>query len=165
MKSEPSKESSWSILPMTESDVEACADLVGRSEFFRKYDFSAERATVLLRQALADPGSDLLVIRRPSGQSGPPRGFAWFIRRGAFQRSGYLRLIAISPDSRGTGAGKALMTAIESKYLSNRGIFLLVTEGNTAARRFYESLGYGFIGTIPDFVKRGLNECIYFKAG
>ena len=130
MKSEPSKESSWSILPMTESDVEACADLVGRSEFFRKYDFSAERATVLLRQALADPGSDLLVIRKQSGHS-----------------------------------GKALMTAIESKYLSNRGIFLLVTEGNTAARRFYESLGYGFIGTIPDFVKRGLNECIYFKTG
>ncbi|HLE00502.1 MAG TPA: N-acetyltransferase [Bdellovibrionota bacterium] len=150
---------------MTDSDVEACADLVGRSELFRKYDFGADAATVLLRQALADPGSDLLVIRKQSGHSGPPQGFAWFIRRGAFQRSGYLRLIAISPDSRGAGAGKTLMTAIESKYLSDKGIFLLVTEENTAARRFYESLGYGFIGTIPDFVKRGLNECIYFKTG
>jgi ribosomal protein S18 acetylase RimI-like enzyme len=42
-------------------------------------------------------------------------------------------------------------------------VFLLVSAGNTRARRFYERRGYKRIGEIPDYIQRGTTEVLYRK--
>ena len=56
------------------------------------------------------------------------------------------------------------MAALEEAYGRPNGLFLRCTHTNTAARRFYEGLGYQQIGAVPDYLTPGLQEVIYFKA-
>jgi hypothetical protein len=42
-------------------------------------------------------------------------------------------------------------------------VFLLVTDSNSSAQRFYRRLGYTHIGAIPDYVVPGITELIFFK--
>ena len=148
---------------MTERDLKDCAAIIDRTELFRAYDYRGEAAERQLRAALQDPGYDLRVVREGGSANGRAIGFAWFAKKGAFMRSGYLRLIAVDPEIRSKGVGKLLLEALEQDYRNPHGLFLLVTETNTQARRFYEKLGYSHLGTIPDYVKPGIHECIYFK--
>ena len=90
-------------------------------------------------------------------------GFAWVVHRGAFDRSAYLRLIAVRADSHGRGVGRALMADVEAAVLGKAALMLLVTKDNAAARGFYERMGYQLIGTLPSYVQPGVDECIYFK--
>ncbi len=90
-------------------------------------------------------------------------GFAWFVRRGAFDRSGYLRLIAVDDRFLGRGAGQLLMAELERRHLARGGIVLLAAATNVGAHRFYERLGYRHVGELPDYVKPGLHERIYYK--
>ncbi|HAR41634.1 MAG TPA: hypothetical protein DCS07_03230 [Bdellovibrionales bacterium] len=147
---------------MKTSDLPSCAEIVGRTPLFGAYGFTTEGARKLLSKALRDTSSKLFVALAPDRQT--PTGFAWFITRGAFQRSAYLRLIAVDPAGTQKGVGSALLKKFEKRYLEPYGIFLLVTRSNIGARRFYRKLGYRRVGEVPDYVKNGITECIYFKA-
>ena len=145
---------------LNREDLAQCAAIIDETELFRDYGTTGQAITKLLEKALSDPSSDLLALRTGTGLA----GFAWVLRNGAFGRSAYLRLIAVSSVSRGHGYGSRLLAGIEAKHLLPHGLFLLTTETNTGARRFYETSGYGLLGIIPGYVKPGLNECIYYKA-
>jgi len=153
------------VRPMRESDVPACANIIGRTPLFRSYGFGSAAAQKLLSGALKQCGSMLYVAvpKTKSKSTTPTLGFAWFITQGAFQRSPYLRLIAVDPLGINKGTGRALLENFEKLHLQPYGIFLLVTKSNHQARQFYQKLGYDQVGEIPDYVKKGMTECIYFK--
>jgi ribosomal protein S18 acetylase RimI-like enzyme len=148
------------IRAMLVEHLAACGMLVETSQFFQGYGFSGPAARRDLEVALRCKDSDLRVAL----MGDVVYGFAWFVRRGAFDRSGYLRLIAVKDDSQGMGIGRYLMDALEATYIATTDIILLVTSDNLAARAFYERLGYEECGRLADYVRVGSTECIYAKA-
>ena len=147
------------ILPMQQGHLDRCASLVDASRFFRDYGFTGQAARLNLARGLDRDDTDLRVALAEGGVL----GFAWYVRDGAFDRSGYLRLLAVDDNIRGHGVGRALMEAFEEAYLMQTDILLLVTESNDLARGFYERLGYEHCGTLRDYVRKGVTECIYRK--
>lgn len=47
---------------------------------------------------------------------------------------------------------------------ASRALFLLTTEWNSGAQRFYERHGYALVGRLPDYVRPGFCELLYWKA-
>lgn len=91
-------------------------------------------------------------------------GFVVYAIEGTFVYSGYVQSVAVAPDAQRRGVGGRLMEAAEAAILG-RGpnVFLLVSQWNTDAQRFYERRGYRRVGEIPDYVRRGITECVYRK--
>lgn len=149
------------VRPMRSADLPACAAIVARTPLFARYGLSSEAVSRQLGAALDEPRSTMLVATGPGDAL---LGFAWFVERGAFDRSGYLRLIAVAPEQTRSGLGRALIAALEARHLARGGIVLLAAEDNALAHRFYEGLGYAHVGDLPAYVGSGLDERIYFKA-
>ncbi len=84
--------------------------------------------------------------------------------RGAFGRSPYLRLIGVRPDCTDLGIGAALLAAVEdqARAISND-VFLLVSDFNADAQRFYRRHGYEQIGAIPGYVLPDVTEFLMRK--
>lgn len=139
-------------------DLTACADLVARSPFYRTWGLTGTRARALLLAAGDDPGSTLRVAEQEG-----ICGFSWVLARGGFGRSAYLRLLVVDEERARTGVGRALMEDVEATWLADRGVMLLCTSTNERARRFYEALGYQFVGVLEDYVQIGVGECLYYK--
>jgi ribosomal protein S18 acetylase RimI-like enzyme len=93
---------------------------------------------------------------------GQVRGFAWYLPRGGFGMGGYLKLIATATGGETKGVGRALLETIE-RDLEARQLFLLVSDFNTAAQRFYERAGYVRTGRLPSLVKPGIDELVYWR--
>jgi len=144
---------------MSEEHIGACGRIVGALDLFRRYGLSGDAAARLLARALAEGRADLRVAL---DEQGAVQGFAWFVPRGAFDRSGYLRLIAVDPVCR-AGAGRRLLEALEADHLPHGGVLLLSTSDNRAAHRFYEGLGYHQVGRLPGYVHPDLDELIFYK--
>lgn len=147
---------------MAPEDLPRAASIVGRLELFQRYDFTAAAAQQQLAAALTDPARNDLRVARAAVDA-QVTGFAWLVRRGAFDRSAYLRLIAVDPEVAGRGTGRSLMSALEADHLEPTGIVLMVNEANAVARSFYESLGYACVGRIPAYVRAGETECVYWR--
>jgi GNAT superfamily N-acetyltransferase len=95
---------------------------------------------------------------------GEARGFAWFLRSGTLGAGGYLRLIALVPGGEGGGVGGALLDAVERDVAAyTRNLFLLVSDWNEGARRFYARRGYQEVGRLPAFVRADIDEIICWK--
>ena len=75
--------------------------------------------------------------------------------------------VAVHPDARRRGVGKALMCFAE-KYAKERGIDFLsleVRESNTAARKLYSSLGWNECGIRKNFYSHPIeNACVMIKS-
>jgi ribosomal protein S18 acetylase RimI-like enzyme len=144
---------------MTAADVPRCAAFTAELELQRRYGVTEASARRQLEAALSSGRAELLVAER----EGSVIGYAWFIPRGAFDRSGYLRLLAVASPYHGQGIGAALLAELEDKHLAAGGIVLLASTFNTRAHRFYERMGYRQVGLIPAYVGPGLDERVYFK--
>jgi ribosomal protein S18 acetylase RimI-like enzyme len=120
------------------------------------YDGAVDRLTTGLRQGAA------ILVAVEAGDK--PVGFVWIVPRGAFDLSGYIRWIVVDPSQRGGGIGRLLLDAAESRIRqTGRDIFLLCSDFNVDARRFYERYGYLQVGAMPDYVLPGVTEIIYRK--
>ncbi len=151
----------FTVRALLPTELDPIYDWVERNPLFQRY--GTKRATlepVLLRH-IGDPGALVVGAFRADGALA---GFAWFLKKGAFGRSGYLRLIVVDPDSKTRGAGRALLEHLEAAFLRPNGIFLLATDVNREAHAFYEKLGYRKVGEIPDYVSAGLHEWIYYRS-
>lgn len=116
-----------------------------------------------LERALAGAcarGEGLLVAE----EAGAPLGIAWFLREGTLAMGGYLRLIAVLPGAEGKGTGAALLEAFERDVAARSAhAFLLVSDFNAGAQRFYERHGYARVGALPALVLPDVAEVLYWK--
>lgn len=147
------------VVSLSKDLLEECASLIAELTLYQQYDFTCDKALSALLSAMKDSRCELRVAR----VDGKTAGIAWFVAEGGFARSGYLKLIAVADEFQCSGVGRRLIEDLESRHLHPNGIFILASSTNAHAREFYEKLGYAKVGEIPDFVKPGLNEVIYFK--
>jgi len=140
--------------------VAGCAAIVHASPLWARYGITTVEAA---RGAFEDvrAGTCLGLVAEDAGRV---IGFVVYAPAGTFVHSGYVRSVAVAPDAQHQGIGGRLMDAAEAAILE-RGpnVFLLVSNWNTGAQRFYERRGYRRIGEVPDYVRRGITEVLYRK--
>ena len=147
------------VRPLAPGDVPPLAAALSRLPLLQRYGRDAARLESDLRRALAR-GDGLLVEESDGGV----RGLAWYLPAGTFGLGGYLRLIAVAPGSTGAGVGAALLSAFEAEAAKASGhAFLLVSDFNAGAQRFYERHGYARVGALPGLVLPGVSELVYWK--
>jgi GNAT superfamily N-acetyltransferase len=121
------------------------------------------RGAAALERSLAAAhgrGEGLLV----ADEGGVLRGLAWFLREGTLAMGGYLKLIAVLPGAEGKGTGAALLEAFEAETRARSAHgFLLVSDFNLGAQRFYERHGYARVGAMPALVLPDVAELLYWK--
>jgi ribosomal protein S18 acetylase RimI-like enzyme len=148
-----------SVRPLVPADVPALAEGLSRLPLMVRYGRDAGRIAADLSRALGR-GDGLLVEEA----DGAVRGLAWFLRAGTLAMGGYLKLVAVLPGAQGGGAGAALLDAFEAEVASeSRHAFLLVSDFNEGAQRFYERHGYVRVGAVPGLVLPDVAEVIYWK--
>ena len=105
-------------------------------------------------------GEVVLVDEGPTGLE----GLAWFSTAGTFLLGGYLKLLAVVSGSAGRGVGSRLLAAFEAEVArASRHAFLLVSDFNAEAQRFYERRRYTRVGALPELVLPGVSELLYWK--
>lgn len=120
----------------------------------------ADLLRLLPEQAGPAPGERLLLVEEGSEL----RGLARFTLRGQFGRGGYLKLIALAPGCEGQGLGQRLLDEVERQVgMASPDLFLLTSDFNLGAQRFYGRRGYSRIGELQDYVRAGITEILYWK--
>lgn len=145
-----------SLLP---ADIPACARLMAVSPLWQRYQVTEASATRRFEGGLRRQAT--IAVAEHEGEIG---GFIWYETYGAFARSGYVVLVGVQPNLHRQGIGVALMRYAEVHMFSKvDDVFLLVSDFNDAAQRFYQRLGYQQVGSITDYVISGITELIYHK--
>ena len=147
------------VRPLSPAELPALAAALAALPLMRRYG----RGAAALERALAAAhgrGEGLLVAE----EDGAVRGLAWFLPEGTLALGGYLRLIATLPGEEGKGAGAALLAAFEAEVARRSGhAFLLVSDFNEGAQRFYERHGWARVGPLPGLVLPDVAEVLYWK--
>ncbi|MBN1205713.1 MAG: GNAT family N-acetyltransferase [Myxococcaceae bacterium] len=147
------------IRPATLEDLSTLGTVLAPLPLFQAYQLSAEAMTQRLQGAL-QRGENLLVAE----WEGAPVGVCWFITRGAFANGSYLRIVAVKEELQGKRIGTRLLQAYEAGSDNPPGgWFLLASDFNEGAHRFYARHGYRAVGHLPGFSSRGITERIYWK--
>ena len=129
-----SGENELDIAPITDGDVAAVIALWQRCDLTRPWNDPAADIALARR----GPSSDVLVGRRGGA-------IIASVLVGHDGHRGWFYYVAVDPDARNAGIGRAIMAAAES-WLTERGIAKaqrMVRPDNNAVRAFYEALGYG----------------------
>ncbi len=91
-------------------------------------------------------------------------GFMRVVKRGMFDRFAYLGVLGVKAEFRGRGIGAQLMQRFEEiGFEAGRRVFILVSEFNGSAQRFYARLGYQKLCLMPSLFKNGISEWLLMK--
>ncbi len=135
--------------------------MMAATPLWQRYGVTPERASARLSAGLREGAILLVAVDQDDGE---PLGFVWLVLHGAFNRSGYIPLLAVKPGRRGGGIGQQLLTAAEERTREDANdIFLTCSDFNVDAQRFYERHGYVQVGAVPDYILPGVAELIYRK--
>jgi len=146
------------IRPAALEDLPALASALAPLPLFQAYRLDAAALEARFRGAL-ERGEGLLLATESA-----PVGVCWFLTRGTFGTGAYLRTLAIREQRQGSGLGARLLAAYESGCgAPPGGYFLLTSDFNTAAQRFYQRHGYRQVGALPDFATPGVAERVFWK--
>ena len=153
------------VRPLEERDVAQCAEILSSTPLWQRYGVTPESALRRFQEGLQSDALILVMVDEQSaGNAETVMGFAWVAVRGGFDRSPYLRLLAVRDSNRGAGLGHQLIQAMEDRLRqTGPDVFLLCADYNLAAQRFYEREGYLRVGQIPDYVISGVAEIVYYK--
>ena len=147
------------IRPATPEDLPALAAALAPLPLFKAYGLEATALAARFRGAL-ERGEGLLLATDESG----PVGVCWFLTRGTFGTGAYLRTLAIREDRHGSGLGAQLLAAYEAGCGDPPGgFFLLTSDFNEGAQRFYQRYGYHQVGQLPGFAAPGVTELVFWK--
>jgi len=147
------------IRPARPEDLAPLARALEALPLFRRYGSTAAQLEASWRKAL-DAGEGLWVAER----GGAPLGLCWFLHRGAFGRGAYLRTLALVEGAHGGGLGAALLQAYERETAASPGgWFLLVSDFNGGAQRFYARHGYRQVGRLDGLVAPDIAELLFWK--
>jgi ribosomal protein S18 acetylase RimI-like enzyme len=148
-----------SIVKGSLQHLSACTEALLDSEIGAIYFSPEKQALAFLSEGLTK--EEVYVALDTNGDC---LGYIWFTLNGAFSRFPYVRNIAIKKRHRGKGIGKQLLSFFEEKgFNASSTVFLLVSNFNTKAQKFYREMGYQEIGRIPDLVRGGVTEHIMMK--
>lgn len=152
--------SAFQIRSMTLEDAAPVASWMVQIDPWVRYGATPERVQARLESGIV--GGDIVLTVDADGTKG--RGLAFCALTGMFDRSPYLRWLAIHPDHSGAGIGLAMLSAVEEAVKPHdRDLFLLAADFNSGARRFYERHGYQQMAVLPDYVVAGVAEVLYWK--
>ncbi len=122
--------SSVVIQALSSDLIPGAADAVAACPVFAPYNFTPERVSAMLTKAL-NAGAEILVAIYQTKVV----GLVWMQRRAMFGMSGYIKLIAVHPDTQGLGVGRALLNEAEARLTEdNPNVFLLTTADNHVAQ-------------------------------
>jgi len=148
------------IVPLRAEDVADCAYIMSENTLWQTYDVTQAAAEAQLHDGLSSADARIMVARTDQSV----KGFIWYYTKGTFHRGAYIRLIGVHPYHQGEGIGTQLMNVAEADIVTyTRHIFLLSSDFNQDAHRFYHRLGYNAIGALPNFAKEGISEMIFLK--
>ncbi len=147
------------IRAIKNEDVIALARLMATTPLWQRYNVTEESAAQRLQSGL-EQNATILVAEIDQ----TPVGFVWYAMHGAFNRSGYIMLIGVETGARSKGVGHALMCEAETIMFEKvNDVFLLVSDFNSGAQKFYQQLGYEQVGSIHNYVIEGVDELIFRK--
>jgi ribosomal protein S18 acetylase RimI-like enzyme len=147
------------VRPLSPDEIPALAAAAAALPLMQRYGRSAAALEGALRAAHGR-GEGLLVAE----EDGALRGLAWFLVEGTLALGGYLKLIAMLPGAGGKGAGAQLLAAFEAEVARrSASAFLLVSDFNDGAQRFYERHGWTRVGPLPGLVLPDVAEVLYWK--
>jgi len=150
------------IRPLTPADIPTVAGWIVNTPLWQRYHLQEAQTRTTLQSGLQN--EDVLLVADTDTDEGQACGLAWCLLKGAFGRSAYLRLLGVRAGQSGQGVGAALLEHTEHVVSSaSHELFLLASDFNTAAQRFYERQGYRQIGAIPGYVLPDVAELIYWK--
>ncbi len=149
------------IRTMRSEDAAIIARWIPDVPLWARYGVTPARIEAQLHQAL--DRDDLLLVADLE-EPGSANALAWCMMGGAFGRSAYLRLLGVQSGYTGRGAGAALLQAAERHiYDAQQDLFLLVSDFNEEAQRFYQRQGYRQVGAVPGYVLADVTELLYWK--
>lgn len=149
------------VRPMTAEDIAPTSAWLVTIPLWQRYGLMGEAAVRMF--SAAQSNGDMLLVA-DHALNGPLCGFAWCMPRGAFGRSAYLRLIGVRPGCTGLGIGATLLDSVEDGVRAVvDDLFLLVSDFNADAQRFYSRHGYERIGAIPGYVLPDVTEVLMRK--
>lgn len=147
------------VRPLEPADLPACARIMAENPLWQRYGVTHTSALRRLTNGI-ESGASILVAEANSGVA----GFIWFVEKGAFFRSGYVMLVGVDPAQQGQGVGETLMDSAEKiMFEKSEDVFLLVSDFNEGAQRFYRRRGYIYVGALPGYVLPDVAELIYRK--
>jgi ribosomal protein S18 acetylase RimI-like enzyme len=145
---------------MTEADITPIVDWMLTIPLWQRYGLQHGQSTANFREGIAR--GDVLHV---ADEDGTACGFAWCLLDGMFGFAPYLKLLGVHPQKSGRNIGGQLLMKVESvaQEHKRRDVFLLVSDFNTGAQRFYQKHGYEQIGAIPFLVLPDVTELIFWK--
>lgn len=146
-----------SIRPLVTADIPSIANWVAATPLWQRYKVTESSFAERLTAGLANNAAIYV-----AGRDGQAVGFVWLVEHGAFNRGAYVQLIGVRHDARSGGIGRALMEFAEAKG-NSPDMFLLVSDFNLDAQRFYARLGYKQVGKLDDYVVQGITEIVFWK--
>jgi ribosomal protein S18 acetylase RimI-like enzyme len=149
------------IRPMSGEDIPLIAGWMTGDALWRRYGIREETIPADFREALER--GDLLLI---ADADKPARGFAWCQLNGMFGNQAYLKRIGVDPALTGRNIGGLLLDRLEAvvRESGRNTLYLLVSDFNEGAQRFYRRRGYQQIGAFPDLAVPGVTELLFSKA-
>jgi ribosomal protein S18 acetylase RimI-like enzyme len=150
------------VRPMMHSDIPVVASWLVTIPLWQRYNLTEAQAQASLEQGLRQV--DMLLVADTRGAYGQACGLVWCMVKGAFGRSAYLRLLGVRSSHTGRGIGTALLRQAERLVVrTSSELFLLVSDFNINAQRFYQREGYERIGAIPGYILPDVTELLYWK--
>ncbi len=142
----------------TEADAAVIAELLRSHPLWQ--GVSAEVWTERVRAMLEDGHIGFLAVTRNDPTE--LRGVLLATDR-TFSNCGYVRILAVRQGETSQGIGASLMAWARGYFakLGRKAVFLLCTDVNEAAQRFYTRLGYRRVGSLPDWLSIGRDEWLY----
>lgn len=149
-----------SIVKGTVKHLTECTEALVDSEIGTVYFPSEQIAQAFLQEGLTK-GEVFVAL----DEHGDCVGYIWFALGGAFYKFPYVLNIAIKKELRRRGIGKRLLSFFENKGFEKASkLFLLVSDFNVEAKKFYQDRGYKEVGLIPDLIREGVAEYIMMKS-
>ncbi len=146
-------------------DEERVRALVAADGMFRPEE--VEIAVELVREATARGSADSGYWFLFAGSDGTTLGYACYGPIAGTDGRFDLYWIAVDPQARGRGIGRALLAEAERRMAAMGAKRIYVETSSTelyrATRRFYEKAGYRRAAVLPDFYRPGDGKVIYVR--
>lgn len=149
------------IRDMTDEDMPIVAAWMPTLPLWQRYGVTVDSAAHLFERARR--AGDIVLTADLPGEA-TACGLLRCIPRGAFGLSAYVSALGVQAGYQGRQIGAALLSAAEDRVRETAAdLFLLTSDFNLDAQRFYRRQGYEQIGAIPGYVVPDVTELIFRK--